>query len=42
MIMHSPLHPGLIVKSVLIDGTGLNVTDAAENRGLRARPCHAY
>ena len=30
MIMHEPLHPGLIVKNVLIDGAELTVTEAAQ------------
>lgn len=45
--MHNPLHPGEIVKEVLIDGAGLNVTDAAERLGVsrtslsRLLNCHA-
>ena len=34
MIMHEPLHPGIIVKDALIDGTGLSVTEAAEKLGI--------
>ncbi len=34
MIMHEPLHPGLIVKDALIDGTGLSITEAAEKMGV--------
>ena len=30
MIMHEPLHPGLIVKDALIDNTGLTVTEVAK------------
>ena len=30
MIMHNPPHPGLVVKRMLIDGTGLSVTAAAK------------
>ena len=29
-MMHEPLHPGEIVKDALIDGAGLNVTEAAQ------------
>jgi addiction module HigA family antidote len=36
-IMHNPLHPGEIVKDALIDGAGLNVTEAAERLGI-SRP----
>lgn len=28
-MMHNPLHPGEVIKEVLIDGAGLSVTDAA-------------
>lgn len=34
MIMHDPLHPGEIVKDALIDGAGLNVTEAAQKLGV--------
>lgn len=34
MIMHEPLHPGIVVKDALIDGTGMNVTEAAERLGV--------
>ncbi len=34
MIMHEPLHPGLIVKDALIDNTGMSVTEAAERLGV--------
>ncbi|MCE3238550.1 MAG: hypothetical protein K0R24_1531, partial [Gammaproteobacteria bacterium] len=30
MLIHNPLHPGEIVKDTLIDGAGLNVTEAAD------------
>ncbi len=30
MLIHNPLHPGEIVKDALIDGAGLNVTEAAD------------
>jgi addiction module HigA family antidote len=33
-IIHEPLHPGLIVKDVLIDNTNLSVTEAAEKLGI--------
>jgi addiction module HigA family antidote len=45
--IHNPLHPGEIVKDALIDGTGLNVTDAAYHLGIsrtalsRLLNCHA-
>lgn len=31
MSMHNPLHPGIIVKEILIDGAGLSVTEAADH-----------
>ena len=34
MMMHEPLHPGLMVKDVLIDNTGLSVTEAALKLGV--------
>lgn len=34
MIMHEPLHPGIVVKDALIDGTGMSVTEAAERLGV--------
>ncbi len=34
MPIHKPLHPGIIVKDVLIDNTGLTVTEAAERLGV--------
>ncbi len=33
-MIHTPLHPGLIVKDALIDQTGLSVTEAAERLGV--------
>lgn len=30
MLMHNPPHPGLVLKRMLIEGTGLSVTDAAK------------
>ena len=33
-MMHQPLHPGLHVKDVLIDGAGLSVTEAAARLGI--------
>lgn len=34
MIMHEPLHPGIVVRDALIDGTGLSITEAAEKLGV--------
>lgn len=34
MVMHNPLHPGLIVKDALIDNTDLTVTEAANRLGV--------
>lgn len=34
MIMHEPLHPGIVVKDALIDGTGMSVTEASERLGV--------
>ena len=34
MIMHEPLHPGIIVKDALIDNTGMSITEAAERLGV--------
>lgn len=34
MVMHNPLHPGLVVKDALIDNTGLTVTEAADRIGV--------
>src|SRR3990167_1284667 len=33
-MMHKPLHPGEVVKDDLIDGAGLNVTEAAYKLGI--------
>lgn len=33
-MIHTPLHPGLIVKDALIDQTGLSVTEAAKRLGV--------
>lgn len=47
MILHKPLHPGLIVKDALIDGANLTVTEAAEKLDVtrttlsRLLNCHA-
>ena len=34
MVMHKPLHPGEIVKEILIEGAKLSVTNAAEHLGV--------
>ncbi len=34
MIMHAPLHPGIIVKEALLDGARLTVTEAANHLGV--------
>ena len=34
MTVHKPLHPGGIVKDILIDGAGLSVTDTASKLGV--------
>ena len=34
MIIHEPLHPGIIVKNVLIDGANLSITEAADRLGV--------
>lgn len=34
MMMHNPLHPGLVVRDALIDNTDLTVTEAAELIGV--------
>ena len=34
MAMHHPLHPGALIKDVLIDNTDLSVTEAAEKLGV--------
>lgn len=33
-MMHEPLHPGEVVKDALIDGAGLNVTEATHKLGI--------
>jgi addiction module HigA family antidote len=32
--MHNPLHPGIIVRDLLIEGAALSVTDAAQHLGV--------
>ncbi len=32
--MHNPLHPGEIIKDILIDGAALSVTEAAVHLGV--------
>jgi addiction module HigA family antidote len=32
--MHKLLHPGEVIKDVLIDGAGLSITDAADRLGI--------
>jgi addiction module HigA family antidote len=34
MAIHSPLHPGQIVKDALIDNTDLSITEAADRLGV--------
>ena len=34
MVMHNSLHPGQLVKDVLIDNTDLSVTEAAKKLGV--------
>lgn len=34
MTTHNPLHPGEIIKDILIDGAHLSVTDAADHLGI--------
>ena len=47
MVVHNPLHPGLIVKDALIDNTDLTITEAADRLGVtrttlsRLINCHA-
>lgn len=31
---HAPLHPGIIIKDVLIDSTGLTISEAAQRLGI--------
>ena len=33
-MIHEPLHPGIIIKDVLIDHTGLTITEAADHLGV--------
>ena len=33
-VIHTPLHPGLVVKDALIDHTGLSITEAAAHLGV--------
>lgn len=33
-MIHEPLHPGVILKDVLIDNTGLTISEAAERLGV--------
>ena len=33
-MIHEPLHPGVIIKDILIDGTGLSISDAANRLGI--------
>lgn len=33
-MIHEPLHPGIILKDVLIDSTGLTISEAAERLGV--------
>jgi len=34
MIMHKPHHPGMVVREVLIEGTGLTITEASQHLGV--------
>jgi antitoxin HigA-1 len=34
MTIHNPLHPGVIIKDILIDGANLSVTEAASKIGV--------
>lgn len=34
MPIHNPIHPGEIVKEIIIDGAGLSVTEAATKLGV--------
>lgn len=46
MPIHNPLHPGIIVHDILINGAGLSVTKAAErlsiNRSTLSRLLHGH
>ncbi len=33
-MIHKPLHPGVVIKDILIDGTGLTISDAAQRLGV--------
>ena len=33
-MIHKPLHPGVIIKDILIDSTDLTISDAAERLGV--------
>lgn len=33
-MIHEPLHPGVIIKDVLIDSTGLTISEAAERLSI--------
>lgn len=33
-MIHEPLHPGIIIKDVLIDNTNLTISEAAERLGI--------
>lgn len=34
MTIHTPIHPGEIVREIIIEGAGLSVTDAANKLGV--------
>lgn len=46
MTIHNPLHPGEIIKEILIEGAGLSVNDAANrldvNRTTLSRLIHGH
>ena len=33
-MIHEPLHPGVIIKDILIDSAGLTISDAADRLGV--------
>ncbi len=33
-MIHEPLHPGVVIKDILIDSTGLTISDAAQRLGV--------
>ena len=33
-MIHEPLHPGIIIKDILIDNTGLTISQAADRLGI--------